>query len=155
MLFPHHDYSPALSLDREFHALHCSTSLPFNAVAARLLMALPDTLLFFTHAAGPLIQNAVLRTAMDSADPNAAIPYVEAADRFGVSRTHVRNLMKDAEMAGLVKITGKGGHSILILPRFWASYDRGLALGMYLHDAVTLVAMQRWSKNRTDGGTNS
>jgi hypothetical protein len=155
MLFPQHDYSPVLSRNRDFHALHCSASLPFNAVAARLMMTLPDTLLFFTHAAGPLIQNAVLKAAMDSADPNAAIPYVEAADRFGVSRTHVRNLMKDAEMAGLVRITGKGGHSILILPRFWSSYDRGLAVGMYLHDAVHLVAMQRWTKNSTDGRTTT
>ena len=119
------------------------------------MMTLPDTLLFFTHAAGPLIQNAVLKAAMDAADPNAAVPYIEAADRFGVSRTHVRSLMGDAEAAGLVRITGRGGHSILILPRFWASYDRGLALGMYLHDAVNLVAMRRWMKEYTDGGTTA
>lgn len=155
MLFPDHDYSPVLSRNRAFHVLHCSTCLPFNPVSARLLMTLPDTLLFFTHAAGPLIQNAVLKAAMDAADPNAAVPYIEAADRFGVSRTHVRNLMKDAELAGLVRITGHGGHSILILPRFWASYDRGLALGMYLHDAVNLVAMHRWAKGHADGGTTA
>jgi len=152
MLFPLHDYSPVMSRNLDFHALHCSTCLPFNAVSARLMMTLPDTMLFFSHAAGPLIQNAVLKAAMDSADPDAAIPYVEAADRFGVSRTHVRNLMKDAEAAGLVRITGKGGHSILILPRFWASYDRGLAVGMFLHDAVNIVAMQRWTQKHADGG---
>ena len=140
VLFPDHDYGPVLSRDRSFHVLHCSACFPFNPASARLLMTLPDTLLFFTHAAGPLIQNAVLKAAMDAADPNAAIPYIDAADRFGVSRTHVRNLMGDAEAAGLVRITGRGGHSILILPRFWASYDRGLAVGMYLHDAVNLVA---------------
>jgi hypothetical protein len=152
MLFPEHDYSPVLSRNRAFHALHCSTCLPFNPVAARLMMTLPDTLLFFAHAAGPLIQNAVLKAAMDAADPNAAVPYIEAADRFGVSRTHVRNLMGNAESAGLVRITGRGGHSILIQPRFWASYDRGLALGMYLHDAVNLVAMRQWTKGYADGG---
>ena len=42
--------------------------------------------------------------------------------------------------------------SILILPRFWASYDRGLALGMYLHDAINLVAMRQWTKGYADGG---
>lgn len=151
-LFPDHDYSPVLSRNRAFHALHCGSCLPFNPASARLMMTLPDTLLFFKHAAGPLIQNAVLKAAMDAADPNAAVPYIEAADRFGVSRTHVRNLMRDAELAGLVRITGHGGHSILILPRFWTSYDRGLALGMYLHDAVNLVAMRKWSKGHTDSG---
>ena len=153
MLFPDHDYSPVLSRNRAFHVLHCSTCFPFNPVAARLMMTLPDTLLFFTHAAGPLIQNAVLKAAMDAADPNAAVPYIDAADRFGVSRTHVRNLMANAESAGLVRITGHGGHSIFILPRFWASYDRGLAVGMYLHDAVNLVAMRQWAKDVTDGDT--
>lgn len=153
LLFPEHDYGPALSHDRAFHALHCSMSLPFNGVAARLMMTLPDTMLFFSHAAGPLIQNAVLKAAMDSADPNAAVPYIEAADRFGVSRTHVRNLMKDAERAGLVRITGRGGHSILILPRFWASYDRGLTVGMYLLDAVNVLAMQRWAASPAENGT--
>jgi hypothetical protein len=154
MLFPDHDYSPVLARDRAFHVLHCSTCLPFHPVSARLMMTLPDTLLFFTHAAGPLIQNAVLKAAMDAADPNAAVPYIDAADRFGVSRTHVRNLMTNAEAAGLVRITGHGGHSILILPRFWASYDRGLAIGMYLHDAVTLVAMRQWAKGAAyDGRT--
>lgn len=145
-LYPDHDYGPVLSRNRAFHALHCRTCLPFNPVSARLMMTLPDTLLFFRHAAGPLIQNAALKAAMDAGDPNAEIPYIQAADRFGVSRTHVRNLMNDAQSAGLVRINGRGGRTITILPRLWASYDRGLALGMYLHDAVNLVAMRDWIK---------
>ena len=84
-----------------------------TAVDQTVTLTLPDTLLFFTHAAGPLIQNAVLKAAMDAADPDAAVPYIDAADRFGVSRTHVRNLMADAESAGLVRITGRGGRQAL------------------------------------------
>ncbi len=61
--------------------------------AARLMMTLPDTLLFFGHAAGPLIQNALLKAALDAGDSAAEVPYIEVADRFGVSRTHVRYLM--------------------------------------------------------------
>src|SRR5437588_11483673 len=70
-------------------------------------------------------------------------------------RTHVRNLMNDAQAAGLVRIGGRGGRSITILPRFWASYDRGLAVGMYLHDAVNLVAMRQWTKQHTDTGATA
>lgn len=147
-LFPEHDYGPVLARDRDFHTLHCGTSLPFHGVAARLMMQFADSLMFFSHAAGPLIENAVLLAATESADPSAAISYMEVAQRFGVSRTHVRNLMENAETAGLVQITGKGGHSILILPRYWTCYDRGLALGMYLHDAVNLVVMRRWLESR-------
>ena len=143
-LYPDHDYSPVLSRNPAFHVVHCGHCFPFGPVSARAMMTLPDTMLFFSHAAGPLIQNALLKTAMDAGDPNAEVPYIEAADRFGVSRTHVRNLMNDAEAAGLVRISGRGGRAIVILPRFWASYDRGLAVGMYLHDAVNLVAMRDW-----------
>jgi hypothetical protein len=150
-LYPDHDYGPVLSRNRAFHALHCRMRLPFNPAAARLMRTLPDTLLFFSHAAGPLIQSAVLKAAMDAPDPAAAVPYIDAADRFGVSRTHVRNLMNTAQSAGLVRITGRGGRSIEILPRWWASYDRGLAVGMYLHDAVNLVAMREWTGRSNSG----
>jgi DNA-binding MarR family transcriptional regulator len=149
-LYPDHDYSPVLSRDRFYHVLHCRASLPFHPIAARLMMTLPDTLLFFAHAAGPLIQNAVLKVAMDAGDPTAAVPYMEVVDQFGVSRTHVRNLMNSAQSAGLVRIVGRGGRSIEILPRHWASYDRGLAVGMYLHDAVNLVAMREWTKGQSE-----
>ena len=60
-------------------------------------------------------------------------------------------MLCDSDISHGFKITGRGGHSILILPRFWASYDRGLAVGMYLHDAVNLVAMRQWAKGYTDG----
>jgi hypothetical protein len=150
-LYPAHDYSMVLSRNRAFHIVHCRTRRPFQLAAAHLMMTLPDTMLFFSHAAGPLIQNAVLKAAMDSGDPGGAVPYIEAADRFGVSRTHVRNLMNAAQSAGLVRIVGRGGRSIEILPRLWASYDRGLAVGMYLHDAINLVAMREWTERRNDG----
>ncbi|MBV8766837.1 MAG: hypothetical protein JO137_13595 [Hyphomicrobiales bacterium] len=150
-LYPKHDYGPVLSRDRLYHVLHCRASLPFHPAAARLMTTLPDTLLFFAHAAGPLIQNAVLKAAMDAGNPAAAIPYIEVAERFGVSRTHVRNLMNTAQSAGLVKIVGRGGRSVEILPRHWVSYDRGLAIGMYLNDVVNLVAMREWTKRQADG----
>jgi DNA-binding MarR family transcriptional regulator len=147
-LYPDHDYSPVLSQDRAFHTIHCRVCLPFSGVAARLMMTLPDTMLFFAHAAGPLIQNELLKAAMAAGDLAAAVPYMDVADRFGVSRTHIRNLMNSAESAGLVRIVGRGGRSIEILPRHWVSYDRGLAVGMYLHDATNLVAMREWTRMR-------
>lgn len=154
-LYPEHDYGPVLARDNAFHALHCRLCMPFHPVAARLMMTLAERLLFFTHAAGPLVENVVAKAAMDAADPNAAVPYIDAADRFGVSRTHVRNLMEDAERAGLVKLTGRGGRSILILPRFWTVYDHGLTVGMYLHDAVNLVVMRQWAASAADRGTTA
>ena len=59
--------------------------------------------------------------------------------------------MDSAQSAGLVNIVGRGGRSIEILPRHWASYDRGLAVGMYLHDVVNLVTMREWARGQAEG----
>src|SRR5262249_8905124 len=61
-LYPAHDYSPVLRRDEAFDALHCRTGLPLMPVSARLMMTLPDIMLFFSHAAGSLIMSALLRT---------------------------------------------------------------------------------------------
>ena len=151
-LFPHHDYGPVLSHDRAFDVLHCRSCPAFIPVSARLMMTLPDTMLFFNHSAGPLIQNTVLKAAIDSGNPHAAVPYIDATARFGVSRSHVRRLMKSAQSADLVRLVGRGGRQIEILPRFWTSFDRGLAVGMYLQDAVHLVAMREWAKGQGNRG---
>jgi len=145
-LYPQHDYGPVLRHDRDFHALHCRMCLPFNAIGARVMATLTDVLLFFSHAAGPLIVCALMQAAMEAEDQRAGVPYNDAADRFGVSRTHVRRLMQQAEAAGLVKLIGRGGRRVEILPPLWANQDRGLAVGMYLHDAVNLAAMRVWQQ---------
>ncbi|MDT9702995.1 hypothetical protein, partial [Streptomyces sp. P17] len=66
-LYPEHDYGPVLARDNAFHALHCRLCMPFHPVAARLMMTLAERLLFFTHAAGPLVENVVAKAAMDAA----------------------------------------------------------------------------------------
>jgi hypothetical protein len=58
--------------------------------------------------------------------------------------------MNSAQSAGLVRIVGRGGRSIEILPRHWTSYDRGLAVGMYLHDAVNSVVMRSWPERQQE-----
>src|SRR5262249_41148969 len=96
-----------------------------------------DMMLFFHRVAGHMVLAALLQAA--SADPHqlhAAVPYAEVGDRFGISRTHVRQLLSAAERTGLVKLRARGGHRVEILPRLWASYDRSIAGGMFLHDLV-------------------
>lgn len=105
------------------------------------MLSLPDTMLFFNHAAGAVVQAELLRIAMAAPDyPDAPVPYADIGDRFGVSRTHVRQLLVAAEAAGLVKLHTRGGRRVQVLPRQWASYDRGMAVGMYLHDLVYVTA---------------
>jgi hypothetical protein len=143
VLYPEHDYRPVMQHDRPFHGLYRRVSVPFMPLGASLLLSLPDTMLFFNHAAGAVLQAALLHAAMAAPDyPDAAMPYADIGERLGVSRTHVRKLLIAAETTGLVKLHTRGGHRVEILPRQWASYDRGMAAGMYLHDMV-YVATER------------
>jgi DNA-binding IclR family transcriptional regulator len=75
--------------------------------------------------------------------PHAAVAYADVADRFGVSRTHVRQLLVAAEEAGLVKLHARGGRRVELLPRLWSSYDRSIAGGMYLHDMIYVAAARQ------------
>lgn len=59
-----------------------------------------------------------------------------------MSRTHVRHLIATAQAAGLVRLHGRGGHRVEILPRLQSSYDRAIAGGMYLNDMLFVAATQ-------------
>jgi hypothetical protein len=141
VLYPQHDYRLVMRDDPEFHAVHRRVSLQFLPLAAKLLASLPDTMLFFNHAGGSMVIAALLQTALAQPDhPRAAVPYADVGARFGVSRTHVRKLLVAAEEGGLVKLHGRGGRRVEILPRLWASHDRGMASGMYIHDIAYVAA---------------
>lgn len=144
-LYPEHDYQPIMSHDRHFHSLYRRISVRFMPLGASLLLSLSDTMLFFNHAAGAVLQAALLHTAMTGPDyPDAAIPFTHIGERLGVSRTHVRQLLTAAEKAGLVKLHTRGGSRVEILPQQWASYDRGMATGMYLHDMIYVATELAW-----------
>ncbi len=147
VLFPEHDYSALMGPDSEFHAAFRRSTIAFVPYAASMLLAMPDVMLYFNHAAGAVVQAELLRLTMEAPGfPDATIPYAGVGDRFGVSRTHVRQMLIEAEAAGLVKLINRDRNRVQILPRQWASYDRGIGVGMYLNDLVymaTIRAMQR------------
>jgi hypothetical protein len=95
--------------------------------------------LFFERAGGYMVITALLQAAMTGGDDtHAMVPYGDVGDRFGISRTHVRRLLTDAEATGLVKLHTRGGRSVELLPPLWACYDGSTATGMYLADMAYL-----------------
>lgn len=143
VLYPQHDYGLVMRRDPDFQAVHRRVSVPFMPLGAELFLAVPDMTLFLNRAGGYMVIAALLQAAMAQPDdPHAALPYADVGDRFGVSRTHVRKMLVAAEEIGLVKLHARGGHRVEILPRLWASHDRGIAGGMYLHDMIYLAALR-------------
>lgn len=140
VLYPRHDYSAILDENPRFHTFYRQISIAFLPLGASLLLSLPDSMLFFNHAAGAVVQAELLRLAMAVPGyPDAVVSYAGLGDRFGVSRTHIRQLLTAAETAGLVKRYRHKGQFVQVLPRQWASYDRGMAVGMYLHDLIYIA----------------
>ena len=135
--YPQHDYGPIEGRDPQFQVQFRRTTTPFAALGARLIHSVPDMLMFFEHAGGYMVVAALLQAAFATGDPShAAVPYTDVGERFGLSRTHVRRLLDAAAEAGLVKLHARGGHRVEILPRLWASHDRGMSCGMYFHDMI-------------------
>jgi hypothetical protein len=144
ILYPQHDYGPIMRRDPQFHAHFRRTAVAFLPLGAKLVMAVPDMTLFLQHAGGYTVIAALLQTAMATGDhAHAAVPYGDVGERFGISRTHVRRLLVVAEEAGLVKLHARGGRRVELLPRLWASHDRGISTGMYLHDVIYVAATRR------------
>lgn len=137
VLYPHRDYSGALNRDPVFQVNHRRTAMEFLGVAASLLMSLPELLVFFQRPGGVMFETAILQAAMNSPDGTlAAVSYADVGARFGYSRTHVRQVLRDAEAAGLMRLHGRGGHQVEVLPALWSGYDRGIATGMFLNDMM-------------------
>lgn len=146
VLYPQHDYSLVMQRDPQFQVVHRRTCLAFLPLGAKLLLSVPDMMLFFDRAAGHMVLAALLQAAL--AQPHqlhAAVPYADVGERFGVSRTHVRQLLVAAQEIGLVNLPARGGHRVEILPRLWSSYDRSIAGGMLGHDLVYAAATGRQS----------
>ncbi len=148
VIAPENDYGPLMRQDPVYQVANRRAAVPFIPFSGKLLALAPDLLLFFNRAAGHMISAALLQAAMAADNQRAAVPYADVGERFGVSRTHVRELLLAAQEMDLVRLDGRGGHRVEILPRLWASYDRGLAAGMFMHDAVHAVNAGRRTGNQ-------
>ena len=141
--YPQHDYGPALHGDRQFHMDFRRANVLFIPVGAKLIQFVPDMTLFLQHAGGYMVIAALLQAALASGDGlEAAVPYADVGERFGVSRTHVRRLLARAEENGLVRLQARGGHRVEILPRLWASHDRGISCGMFFNDMIYAATLE-------------
>lgn len=147
-LYPDRDYSLIMSRNVAFQIRQRRRSMEFVPVVASLLVMPPEVMVFFNRPGGYMFLAALLEAAMGSADGTyAAVSYADVGERFGYSRTHVRRVLTDAEAAGLVRLHSRGGHNVEILPALWAGHDRGVAIGMCLHDMVYARAAADWPKS--------
>lgn len=143
LLYPGEQYRLPLERDRPFQLAQRKVSFDFIPRSAVVLMSNPDILLFASRDAGFLV---LAKLILDAGSEHRT-SFDDLARRFAVSRTHVRQLLRDAQDRQLLRLTSRGGQDIELLPALWKAVDRFVADGMSGHDLTGGVARRAVAVN--------
>jgi DNA-binding MarR family transcriptional regulator len=144
VMFPDPGYSQVIDRDPVFQRTQRLVALGFSAHGSEILAGNPDIMLFMNRDAGMTILTKFVQM-LDGAGGDAVekLSYSDIGARFGVSRTHVRTMLQDAERAGLVALSGHGGRLVELKPAVLTAFDRFIADSMSGHDLLHRIALGR------------
>jgi DNA-binding MarR family transcriptional regulator len=142
LLFPEHDYGAGLEGGPDFLLAQRRAGARVIAQSGQVLARNPDIVLFLKRDAGFLILTILLQSATESGGMSAS-PVQDLADRFGISRTHVRKVLEAAEAAGLLEIRAPAGRAVALSARLGESFDRYFADLMAVTDLIYAIAVGR------------
>jgi len=143
ILFPDPGYAPIMNRDPAFQLKQRLVSRDLFALGAQILAGNPIMMLFQGRDAGVMILIKMIQMAgrQGGAEP-FEVSYSDLGDRFGVSRTHVRKLLTEAEQMELIRLTKAGGQFVELMPPLLQAFDRLLADGMSGHDLCYQLALR-------------
>ena len=143
ILFPDPGYAPIMTRDVAFQLKQRLVSRDLFALGAKILADNPIVMLFQGRDAGVMILIKMIEMA---AKQKVAAPlkvsYSDLGGRFGVSRTHVRNLLEAAEEIDLVRLTKRRGQFVELMPSLRQAFDRLVADAMSGHDLCSQLALR-------------
>lgn len=122
VMFPKDGYAPPMRRDRDFRTALRRVGRPSLDSAVKLLASNPTITFIMNRDAGMMI--LIKLTQMGAAQGAVPVGFGDIADRFGISRTHVRRLLRDCEAEGLVRLSADG---VALERPLTASFDRFLA----------------------------
>jgi hypothetical protein len=134
VMFPQPGYAAPIRRDPDYQKAHRLVANRMVGYAAKLISDNGPMAFFMSREAGTMILMKLMDLA--EAEPDATVRHVSFSDigrRFGISRTHVRKTLQEAERAVLVQISGT---SIALMPPVLSAFDRFLADTMAGHDLM-------------------
>jgi DNA-binding MarR family transcriptional regulator len=136
---------PPLARDRAYHGIHRMVAVDSFAEAIGMVSCHGEMLrIFMNRDSGFMVLLAIEASLAESGDGRGAkVVYQDIADRFGVSRAHVRNIVMDAEAANLLKVTTPGRGELEILPKFRELHDGLMADSFVSVERRFIDAFQR------------
>lgn len=146
-LFPDcEDYALALAHDRTFQEAHRYASGLSHDVALTVTGHVEPILYFLQREMGSKVLHQYLQAGGLNPGAPIALSYDAVARRTGTSRTHVRNIMRDAAQMGFVEIRGQGGQMVL-QPKLLESVDRFMAESWACLDRSCIMALEMMREN--------
>jgi hypothetical protein len=142
VLFPDPGYDGPMRHDAAFQQAQRLASLDFLGHGANIMAGNPGIMLFMGRDAGMMILIKLVQRAGDRASGPVDVSFEEIGAQFGVSRTHVRGTLRDAESAGLVALSGPGRRLVELKPAAWDAFDRFLAESMSGLDLLFEIAQR-------------
>src|ERR1700728_3339159 len=131
ILFPEPGYAPIMTRDPAFQLKQRLVSRDLFALGAQILAGNPIMMLFHGRDAGVMILIKMIQLAkIEGGAAPLRVSYSDLGGRFGVSRTHLRNLLVAAEQMELVRLTKGGGRFVELLPPLLQAFDRLVADAM-------------------------
>jgi hypothetical protein len=122
--------------------VHRLITSSFFALGGQIMAAHPIVMQFMSREAGVMILIKLMQLAGPKGDAaRKEISYSEIGDSFGVSRTHVRKILQDAERQGLVRLTKRNGQFVEVMPELVQAFDRFVAASMSGHDLIYKLAL--------------
>ena len=148
VMFPEPGYSQVIERDPAFQRAQRVVAMDFLALGAKILASNPAMMLFMARDAGMMVLMKLIQMAGSAANQAPeGLSYADIGARFGVSRTHVRTLLQDVEQDGLVRLSGRGGRYVELMPPVLRAFDRFMADSMSGHDLLFRIALRQMAKD--------
>jgi len=136
VMFPAYDYALPMRRDRAFRTALRRAGRDSLADAANLLETNPTITFLMNRDAGMMVLIKLMQTG--GAQGVSRVGFTDLADRFGISRTHVRRMLQDAEREGLLRLSEAG---VALERPLVAAFDRFLADCMAAFHFLSQLAM--------------
>lgn len=122
LMFPAGGYAAPMHRDRAFRTALRRVGRPSITEGVKLLASNPTITFIMNRDAGMMILIKLVQ--MGAAQGVSPAGFGDLADRFGISRTHVRRLLRDAEAEGLMRLSSDG---VTLEPPLVMAFNRFLA----------------------------
>jgi hypothetical protein len=149
ILFPDAGYAPMVQRDRAFQLAQRLASIDFFGHGAHILASNPGVMLFMSRDAGMLILIKLIQmTHAATNESRTGLSYTNIGALFGVSRTHVREILLEAERAGFVQLSGRGGQLVQLTPAVIQVFDHFIADSLSGLDLMFQIALKTMASKK-------